>query len=296
MKKISVFLILFLLPWTSNLFADRCPIPFRRDVQIFEPNQRAMIAWSGSEEILLLSTDMRASKPTQVLEVLPLPTEPKVKKGDVDTFRRATALINSKIRRPPMPARSKAPGAPPTGARPAGEVTFHKKIGAHDVSVTHVLNTKGFIAWVENYLKSAGVKNPHIPEANKKVIGEYLASGFTWFVFDVVSLDEVLSTGEAIQYTFKTKFLYYPMKVTQMVEGYTNVDLLILTPKLLDTFTGLPSQVVKLRHEPVSISSRELRSLNPDMDALLEHREDMKLRVWRLSGLMSSFKEDLIVR
>jgi hypothetical protein len=294
-KKVSLFLILFLLPWASNLSADRCPIPFRPDVQIFEPNQRAMIAWNGAEEILLLSTDMRASKATQVLEVLPLPSEPKVKKGDVETFRRATALINSKIRRPPPRYGVKAPGAAPITPPPAGEVTFHKKIGAHDVSVTHVLNTKGFISWVENYLKSLGVKNPRIPEAQKQVLGEYLAAGFTWFVFDVVSLDEVLSTGEAIQYTFKTKYLYYPMKVTRMVQGHTNVDLLILTPRLLDTFSGIPSREVKLRHEPVAITSRELRSLNPDMDALLNHREDMKLRVWRLSGPLSSFDKDLLV-
>lgn len=296
MKKVSILLGLLVLLVATPLSANRGHIPFERDVQIFEPNQRAMIAWNGLEEILLLSTDMRANKATQVLEVLPLPTEPKVKKGDVETFRRATALINSKIRKPRMAPGGKAMSRAPGAAPPPGEVTFHKKIGAHDVSVTHVLNTKGFIDWVENYLKSAGVKNPHIPEANKKIIGEYLAKGFTWFVFDVVALDEVLKTGEAIQYTFKTKSLYYPMKITQTAAGHTNVDLLILTPKLLDTFTGLPSQVVKLRHEPVSISSRELRSLNPDMDALLEHREDMKLRVWRLSGLMSSFKEDLIVR
>lgn len=296
MKKISLFLVLFLLLGAPQLSANRGHIPFERDVIIFEPNQRAMIAWNGTEEILLLSTDMRANKTTQVLEVLPLPSEPKVKKGDVETFKRATALINEKMRRHYLPMGPKSPGASRAGAPPAGEVTFHKKIGAHDVSVTHVLNTEGFITWVEKYLKTAGVKNPLIPEANKKIIGEYLAAGFTWFVFDVVALDEVLSTGEAIQYRFATKSLYYPMKVTQTAAGHTTVDLLILSPKLLSDFPGIPSYQVQLPHEPVSITSRELRSLNPDMDALLEHREDMKLRVWRLRGLMSSFKEDLIAR
>ena len=62
--------------------ADRGSIPFDPGVRIFEPNQRAMIAWNGQEEILLLSTDLRASQPTKVLEVIPLPAEPEVKKGD----------------------------------------------------------------------------------------------------------------------------------------------------------------------------------------------------------------------
>jgi hypothetical protein len=110
----------------------------------------------------------------------------------------------------------------------------------------------------------------------------------------VVSLDEALKTGEAIQYKFKTKFLYYPMKVTQTATGRTTIDLLVLSPRLLEKFPGIPSHEVQLRHEPVSITSRELRGLNPDMDTLLGHREDMKLRIWRIQGQASSFRQDLI--
>jgi len=293
-KKVGMFLGLFLMLGTAPLLADRGSIPFKPHVQIFEPNQRAMIAWNGDEEILLLSTDMRASEATQVLEVLPLPSEPKVKKGDVETFRRANDLINQKIRRFALPAGKGGDRSP--GAPPAGEVTFHKKIGAHDISVTHVLNPQGFITWVEKYLKSAGVQNPTIPPAYQSIIADYLAEGFTWFVFDVVSLSEVLSTGEAIQYRFKTKFLYYPMKVTQTVVGHTKVDLLILTPKLLERFPGIPRSQVQLRHAPISITSQELRSLNPEMDALLSHREDMKLRIWQLQGELSAFRQDLIAQ
>jgi len=298
-KKISIFLVLSLLACASQLFADGGLISLKRGVRMFKPNQRAMIAWNGSEEILLLSTDMRASEATQVLEVVPLPTKPKVKKGDVETFRRATTLINSKIRKPKG---SRGGGGRGGGrghggaARPAGEVTFHKKIGGHDISVAHVLSTDGFIAWVEKYLGSLQVQNPAIPLATKKIIDEYLAGKFTWFVFDVISLDEVLSTGEAVEYQFKTKFLYYPMKITQTVEGATTVDLLVLSPKLLDKFPGIPISQVQLRHEPVSITSEELRGLNPDMDALLGHREDMKLRIWRLQGEISSFQQDLIAQ
>ena len=295
MKKVSIFLVPLLLLCAPNLFADGGLISLKQGVRMFKPNQRAMIAWNGSEEILLLSTDMRASEATQVLEVVPLPTEPKVKKGDVETFRRATALINRKIRKPPV-ARGAGGRGGAGAARPAGEVTFHKKIGAHNISVAHVLSTDGFIAWVEEYLGSLQVQNPVIPTEMKSIIDEYLSEKFTWFVFDVISLDEVLSTGEAVQYRFKTKFLYYPMKVTQTVEGSTTVDLLILTPKLLSSFSGIPISQVHLRHEPVPITSGELRSLNPDMDALLGHRGDMKLRIWRLWGKISSFKQDLIAQ
>ena len=294
MKRVSLVLIL-LLVLAPPLLADRGGIPFKPHVKIFEPNQRAMIAWNGTEQILLLSTDLKTSEPTEVLEVLPLPTEPKVTKGDLGTFRRATELINKKIRRPPPPRAAKGRvGAPAAPKRPAGEVTFHKKIGAHDISVTHVLSTEGFIEWVEAYLKSKGVKNPTIPGAMKKLITEYLREGFAWFVFDVVSLDEELKTHDAIQYRFKTKFLYYPMKISSTGSGHTSVELLILTPKLLSKFTGIPASRVDLRHEPISITAGELKSLHSEMAALLGHREDMKLRIWRIQGELSSFDRDLI--
>ena len=78
--RIGIFLLLSLMP--AFLAADRGAIPFDPDVRIFEPNQRAIIAWNGQKQILLLSTDMRASRQVEILEVLPLPSEPQVKKGD----------------------------------------------------------------------------------------------------------------------------------------------------------------------------------------------------------------------
>ena len=279
----------------ATLRADRGSIPFNPNVKIFEPTQRAMIAWNGREEILLLSTDLRASAPTKVLEVIPLPSEPQVKKGDVEVFRKATALINRKLRERHMRAMGGGP-LKAEAAPPAGEVTFHKKIGAHDISVTHVVDSAGFIKWVEEYLRSAGVENPMIPEPMKEVVAEYLTGGFTWFVFDVIELDEEPRTNDAIQYRFASKSLFYPVKITRTEEGQTSIDLLILTPRLLRNFPGIPIREVKLLHEPISITSGELRSLNEEMDDLLGRRDEMKLRIWRITGKLSSFKDDLIAR
>ena len=121
-----------------------------------------MIAWNGTEEILLLTTDMKASDSTEVLEVLPLPAEPIVKKGDIEIFRKATKLINNKLIEQHRII-SKRNGGKERISQPAGEITFHKKIGAHNISVAHVLDKDGFINWAEDYLDSLGVKNPVIP-------------------------------------------------------------------------------------------------------------------------------------
>ena len=294
-KGLMLLFVLFVFVGPSS-YADRGSIPFRPHVRVFEPKQRAMIAWNGEEEILLLSTDLKASEPTKVLEVMPLPSEPEVKKGDVEVFRKATDLINKKLaaKTRVFATRGKERGG--DESKPAGEVTFHKKIGAHDISVTHVLDSNGFIDWVEKYLKSADVENQEIPEGIRVVIEEYLEEGFSWFVFDVVELDEKPKTNQAIQYKFKTDFLYYPLKITKTEEGATTVDILVLTPKLLSNFPGIPVEKVQLRHSPVSVSSQELRSLSKDMDDLLGHRKDVKLRLWRIEGELSSFDKDLIAR
>ena len=293
MKFIKYFI--FTLFLSISIYADRGSIPFRSDIKIFEPTQRAMIAWNGTEEILLLTTDMKASDSTEVLEVLPLPNEPAIKKGDIETFRKATDLINEKIRLQNVLI-SKRNGGKERVIEPAGEITFHEKIGAHDISVAHVLNKDGFVKWVEKYLDSLGVKNPEIPEGLKKVVDEYLEETFTWFVFDVVSLDNEIKTNDAIQYRFKTDFLFYPVKIMNTEEGYTSMELLVLTPELLRHFPGIPLETIELPHQPISITSSELRLLNEEMDELLGHEDNMKLRIWNIEGRISSFTEDLIAR
>jgi len=287
--------LIFTLFLSISVYADRGSIPFRPDVRIFEPKQRAMIAWNGTEEIFLLSTDMKTSDSTEVLEVMPLPAEPVVKKGDIETFKKATNLINKKLL---MQHRllSKRNGGKERASEPAGEITFHKKIGAHDINVAHVLNKDGFVKWVENYLDSLGVKTPEIPEGLKKVVDEYLEEKFTWFVFDVVSLDKELKTNDAIQYRFKTDFLFYPVKIMSTEEGYTSMDFLILTPQLLRNFPGIPLDQIHLEHEPISITSEELKSLNEEMEELLGHKENTKLRIWKIEGMISDFKNDLIAK
>jgi hypothetical protein len=276
--------------------ADRGMIPFKPHVQVFEPTQRVMLAWSGETEILLLATDLNASEPTKILEVMPFPSEPKVKKGDTETFRRATNLINTKLAtRTPTGrngGRSKRAPSPP----PAGKITFHEKIGAHDISTAHVLDGQRFVEWVNEYLKKSGVDNPVIPPAMTQNVDAYISEGYAWFVFDVVELDDKPKTNEAIQFRFRTDALYYPLKISRTFRGDTSIELLILTPRLLSRFTGIPIERVVLRHKPIAITARELRSLNQDMDDLLGHRNDMKLRIWDLRGALASFDKDLIAK
>jgi len=278
--------------------ADCGGIPFKPSVQIFEPNQRAVIGFNGREEILLLSTDLRASESTKVLQVLPLPSEPKVTKGDFDLFVKATDLINARLAPRGLGGAGGmgamgSGGAPGRAPLPAGKVTFHDKIGSHEISVTRVLHQRGFIDWVDNYLRKAGVDNPTIPEAMKEVVAEYLRQGFRWFVFDVIELADEVKTKEAIQYRFFTRSLYYPLRITRTEEGDTEVRLLILSPKLLP-LPKVGKTRVRVAHQPIQISPQELRSLGNDEMAALMNRQSCMLRIWEVKGPLSGFKKDIV--
>lgn len=275
----------------SAASANRGMMPFDPRVQIFEPNQRAMIAWNGSEEILLLSTDLHASDSTMVLEVLPVPGEPEVKKGDLETFRKATELINRKLQaQPPAKGYRTSEGV----VVPSGEVTFHAKIGAHDVSVTHLLDAQGFVDWVLKYLRTRGVEEDIVTPRMRDLIDEYIADGFEWFVFDVVRLGKATVTSEPLQYRFKTRRLFYPLKITSTGAGATSIELLILTPRLLSRFPGVPIDSVDLKHDPVTITREELKELNEEMHEMMDDCAEVKLRIWHLEGALKSFDRDLI--
>ena len=280
-------------------FANRGLVPFVGSfAKVFEPKQRALIAWNGKEEILVLSTDLRASTPTQVLEVMPLPSEPKVEKGDPQVFQRLWSSYQLKLwskRHPPSKGVEHLRGDDAMlgmAMPPAGQLVFHERIGAHDISVAQALRKEGFIAWVEDYLRKAGVENPDLSPEMEAIIGRYIARGYNWFVFDAVELGTDLRTNDPIQYSFPTDRLYYPLEVTSTGEGETEIELMVLTHEPLRYFPEMPHYRVRLDDEVVDISLYELRLLDKELGRLM--RKKSKLRIWKIKGNLAMFRQDLI--
>jgi len=89
---LAICLTLIAIPLAPVALADRGMVPLS-DVSVYGPGQNAIIAWDGEEEIMILSTDVRATGDSQVLEILPLPSEPKIKKGDFASFEEVDKLI-----------------------------------------------------------------------------------------------------------------------------------------------------------------------------------------------------------
>ena len=279
--------------------ADMGSMSFKENVAVYEPAQRALIAWNGKEEILILSTNLHAAQATKVLEVLPLPAEPTVKKADVAVFDKVVKIIQRKLGLDrPAGDQEGGQGAGGFGGAgggdpPAGAVTTPQVVGGDVVAVAPGLNAGGFVAWVEEHLRKAGVDNPKVPDGLKAVVGEYLDEGYKWFVFDVVSLGTEPSTHAALQYRFASDCVYYPLKISRNDEGDTRVDLLVVTPTLLTRRYGVFIKQFEVPYKPVQLTASELYLFSPEMDELLGGRDGVWLRSWRISARLSSFKYDL---
>lgn len=295
MRRALIFPLLLILLTASAALADRGAVPFNSEARVFVPTQTALIAWNGDEEVMILTTDMRSSDSTKVLEVMPFPSEPIVSAGDMDVFSKAVSLINRKLQI--QYNRNLKELVAQGGKTPqAGRIVFHQMIGCHDIAIAQVKDKKDFVKWVDDYLASAHVENPKIPDGMESTIGDYIKDDYKWFVFDVVDLSQTPVTNEAIQYRFKTDELYYPLRVCRASAGLATVKLFVLTRGLLKDFKGIDYDKVVLLLDPVTIGTREVRSMSEEIDNMFHQDNELLFRIWQIRNRMSAFSKDVIAK
>jgi hypothetical protein len=66
------------------------------------------------------------------------------------------------------------------------------------------------------------------------VTQSYIAQDINFFVFDFIEVTSEPKSIEPIVYRFDTDFLYYPLKISALAEGWTDINLFLLTPLPLD--------------------------------------------------------------
>jgi hypothetical protein len=225
---ICVFLILCGL-LNFNVAADKGMVPINPvEIALYEPGQKAIICWDGTEEILILSTDVRAEEPTKVLEIFPLPDLPTVEMCNKTIFEELTELARPKQY---LSAGEKGSGGhdaldiPP----PDVEVVFHETLGVHDLTIIKALTSDGFATWVNDFLESSGLTPMSFPKA-EKMAASYIERDINYFVLDILELTGDLKSPEPIMYRFNSSGVYYPMEVSSLTGGESHILLFILTP------------------------------------------------------------------
>jgi len=220
----SISLFLMLLP-ILVVSADRGMIPVLPDVSVYEPGQKAIIAWNGHEEILILSTDVFSKNDTITLEILPLPSIPnKIEKASFESFNAVQELIWFHL-----PLRSEY-----GNETDDVKVIFHEKIGMHDITVVEANNVSELVGWVDEFLVQNGIDQEVSLSDFESVLEEYMSRGFEVYALDLVELSSEQKSVEPILYQFNTTFLYYPLLITSPLEGEGKITLFLLAEGIVE--------------------------------------------------------------
>lgn len=260
------------------------------NVVVYEPGQRAIVLWNGVEEILLLSTEIRTSKPTSILEVIPMPSEPEVKLGDFEMFEKMQKLLVEKT------MWKVASGGGVQGVevpKDAGKITFHKRMGAHNLAVAEVLDKDYFSQWVVEYLGKRGATQADIPDEFLTIVDNYLDRGFKWFVFDVIQTTDKVQSRQPVQYRFKTDSLFYPLEISTLEEGTTSIDLLLVTQKELTDFPVINASM--RQDKPFSASRADIKNVSAEWAQMMDSSTVDIQRV-HIKGKLGKMKNDFIAR
>ena len=258
---------------------------------LLSPGQSAIIAWNGEEEILIISSDFRASGEYPMLRILPLPSNPKeIRKADFEIFSRIDSLI-----------RKHAPKNTLSYKSPSElSILFHEKIGAHDITVVRASEIEEFEKWLRDYLEKHDLRMISLPKLSE-LISDYIKSGFEYFVLDLTEASSEIRSAEPIFYRFRTGFLYYPLKISKLAEGETQVKLFVfakakLPLDLIGSKTGLlPARYLDPERTPVCFEVREeeLKEISPDIARLLSG--NALFTALTFEGDLSKLEEDLII-
>ncbi len=260
------------------------------NVVVYEPGQRAIVLWNGVEEILLLSTEIRTSKPTSILEVIPMPAEPEVKLGNFESFEKMQKLLVEKT----MWKVASGGGIPGIKApENAGKITFHERMGAHDLAVVEVLDSAYFSEWVLEFLAKKGATQADMPDEFLTIIDNYLDRGFKWFVFDVIETSDKVQSRQPVQYRFKTDSLFYPLEISTLEKGKTSIDLLLVTQTELSDYPVVKASM--RRDDAFTASLTDIQDVSPEWAQLMASPSVTIQRVG-IKGKLGKMKTDFVAR
>ncbi|MCK4733526.1 MAG: DUF2330 domain-containing protein [Methanophagales archaeon] len=289
--------LVFILLAPSLVSANRGMIVVGpREVSLQESGQNAIVAWNGDEEIIILSTDAKSSESTLVLEVLPLPSNPTtVEEGSFDSFTKLTEIINKKVRAIREEGMTKSLGR--DAVTPGIEITFHKKIGAHDVTVVKVNDLNHFINWVENFTTEMGFEHTEISSEFENSVAGYLNRDIKFFVFDVIESSEDKQSIKPLIYRFKSDFLYYPLEITAASDAgwsRSEVNIFLITKGIIneDIVEDINLWPRTGFYYGIELSEEELKEISPEVADLFSSAYVMNAYY---SGKLNRLNKDLVV-
>lgn len=273
--------------------ADRGMIPLEPGVSVYEPGQSAIVAWNQGREVLILSTNVTADRETEVLEIVPLPSVPKIRLGEFESFQMVETLI--RMHGPAVYKTGRDEGA--IWAEPGVKIILHEKIGAHDITVVEANDYEEFIEWTRRFIGEA-----EVPPRLEEVIEHYLKNRIKYFAFDFISVTEKERSVEPLVYEFASPYPYYPLVISTLMPGKTNIRLFLLLEYLEPLFWSWPAPLKLASYQlggkplaPVIIPLRsgQLTDIDPRIGELFGFHGPVWLVALHYEGPLDRLRADL---
>jgi len=277
----------------SSVYADRGMIPVDPEVSVYEPGQKAILAWNGHEEILILSTDVTSSQETLVLEILPLPSKPDVEAASFQSFEEIQSLIwNEGLSLFMFDSKNEARSG-------SVEIVFHEEIGAHNITVVKASDTSELSIWMGDFLENSGFADVVSLGSFEPVVEDYMKRGFRYYVLDLITVSLEERSVDPILYRFNSDFLYYPLVITSPVGGDTEITLFVLTEDKVDgdyfPFQKANYRVPNGSWKPIEfvLSKGDLSKIDLRIGEIFQYKA--WLTVLKYDGEVSSLNKDLMI-
>jgi hypothetical protein len=282
-------------------------------ISVYEPGQKAILAWNGEKEVMILSTNVKGTGNSKVLEIVPFYNKPEIEEANFDSFHFLENLFT---------IHTDAPGS---YNEPGLTIVAHETIGPHDLTTIFVDFSEEaslkediekrktyedkFEAFVLPYLKSIGFNTVTFPDNLGKILKHYSSNGRWSFycVLDVIDVSSEEKSVVPLAYTFETYKLYYPLVISQLTPGETNIQLYVIMEGILDIFLEsiyypssiYPFQLGHMNDAPYNtpmikyLDKSQLEQIDPRVAELfLESKELILVTAIEFSGNTDELRDD----
>lgn len=221
------------------------------DVKVTESSQKAIILHNRREEVLILGTEIGASKSAVILRFIPFPAEPKASLAPADAFTRLSALVGKYHLRFVTNWQTKGPA---TLHDEGVSVVSVERLGSHDLTTIRISDAAAFRSWVNDYFKKHHLPTAESYKGEEAIVADYVRRGHDYFVIDRVDLGAKPRFIEPLAFRFPSPDLYYPLVDTNSFGGKGTIDLFVVAPVTLCR-PGSNDPVKVFRGENVDLSA-----------------------------------------
>jgi len=296
MSKVKIaVLVLFILVFLALpiVFADKGGFSISSSSErVSETGQKTIIAWNGTNEMLILSTDVRSSSESEVVEIMPLPSNPTISKGEKQSFLKVTELVNTYLAVMSPPKRiwsfSHELGGSTKQSTPKITIMFQEAIGVHYLTVVKAEEAGDLIWWLENFLEEEGY-NTELSSNLEELFSYYIQNKMNFFVIDMIETNSTVKTVDPLTYEFESSKLYYPLRISTLFSGDTYISLFTITNNELNGDSIIREGFDKKAQ--FQIKQEALAEIHANMTKLFS--SNPYICYFRFNGALESFDSDI---